>query len=85
MPVLFGAVAYRIDLAQAHEVEINSWELKKSGSIFVDCPTTACDKSYGLMVPIDSSGDQIEDYKGRLIRVLHSSCPDHPYVIKLND
>ncbi|HEV2342192.1 MAG TPA: hypothetical protein VGS15_10385 [Candidatus Acidoferrales bacterium] len=86
MPILYGAVAYRADVANDYENEIASWELTKTYERRIGCPNGGnCDKTYMLLSEINASEDTVREQIHMIIDSLeHGDCANHPPIIRIN-
>ena len=87
MPILHGAVAYRIDVIPKFESEIKRWEGIKPEPINFQCPGNAgnpCDVQYRLLVEKETSDDRIAEYLADAQQGLQGYCPEeHAFRISM--
>lgn len=81
MPILYGAVAYREDVATKYEAEMNSWELLRRYEHPIACPK-GCDKTYVLLLEINASDETAKEDVDLLHRAMERECPDHSEFIR---
>ena len=86
MPILYGAVAYREDVANDYENEIASWELAKTYQRPIGCPHGgSCDKTYMLLSEINASDATVLEQIDMILNTLqHGACSNHPPIIRIN-
>jgi hypothetical protein len=86
MSILYGAIAYREDLAAQFQTEIHSWELAKSYPHPIACPKGApCDKTYGLMLEVNASEGTAMEYVDMVLNNMErEDCSKHATHIRLN-
>jgi hypothetical protein len=85
MPILYGAVAYREDQIPKFEQEIASWELQRVYEHPIACPKGgACDKTYRLILEVNTSDETTKEYVGMVLRAMERGCDVHSPRIRIN-
>jgi hypothetical protein len=83
MPILYGAVSYRRPIKPENEHEINACELSQPVPTLLHCAQCP-GVEYGLIVEVDSSQADIEDYIGRVRITMEHGCPNHSQRIRID-